>query len=82
MLGRVPRRRSSADKALWFRMPPSPKARRTIFLKNDMPQISSIHPPPQCGFLNLVMGVMEAILSRNETTKMPTLGNYYRRNVH
>ena len=81
MLGRVPRRSSSADKALWLRMHPSPKARRTIFLKNDMLQISSIHPPPQCGFLNLEMGIVEAILNRNETANTPTLGNYYRRNV-
>ena len=53
MLGRVPRRSSSAEKALWFRMHPSPKARRTIFLKKDILQISLMHPPPQCGFLNL-----------------------------
>ena len=81
MLGRVPRRSSSADKALWLRIHPKPEARRTIFLKRDMSQVSLIHPPPQCGFLNLGMGIVEAISNRNETAKTPTLGNYYRRNV-
>ena len=55
MLGRVPRRSSSAEKALWFRMHPSPKARSSIFLKNNMPQVGLMHPPPQCGFLDLAL---------------------------
>ena len=56
MFGRVPRSLSSTEKALWFKIHPSTKARRAIFLKNDMPQVSSIGPPPQYGFLNLVVG--------------------------
>jgi hypothetical protein len=34
-------------------MHPRLEARRTIFLKNNIPQVSLIHPAAQFGFLNL-----------------------------
>ncbi|HAY45072.1 MAG TPA: hypothetical protein DCY55_02170, partial [Gammaproteobacteria bacterium] len=63
---------SSADSALWLRMHPSPKAKRAMFVKRGMPQVSLIHPPPQWVFLSRDCGFWQ-VLDKAENGLLGTL---------